>query len=143
MRLARDGLPRDLPLSPAERRQLRTRIRAWKPPPGFHPPRRVALIPAAVFSFTFFGLVMPVIYFVPGQPRSIIAVMPVILVLQFWLTRRLMAAAMWPYTCRALAENGYEVCPRCAYPLKDAAPDTPLCPECGAPRCGTGLPPGA
>jgi uncharacterized paraquat-inducible protein A len=54
--------------------------------------------------------------------------------LQFWLTRRLMTAATWPHTCRAMAANGYEVCPRCAYPLKDAEPQARHCPECGAER---------
>jgi hypothetical protein len=132
MRLALDGLPRDLPLSLAERRQLRKRIRGWKPPLDFRLPRHVPFIPAAVMLVTFFGIAMPATYFTRGHvPWAVLAIVP----LQLWLTRRLMAAAMWPYTCRALAENGYEVCPRCAYPLRDADPGTPLCPECGSPRC--------
>jgi hypothetical protein len=85
-----------------------------------------------------FGFVMPLFYFghsVRGHLLWAVVVVPPVLALQLWLSRRLMTAAMWPYTCRALAANGYEVCPRCAYPLRGASPDNPLCPECGAPRC--------
>lgn len=35
---------------------------------------------------------------------------------------------------QALNELGYNVCVRCGYWLRDLDPDTPSCPECGAPR---------
>jgi hypothetical protein len=132
MRLALDGLPHDLPLSPTERRRLYTAIRDWKPPTGRRP-YLASLIPAAVMALTLCPIIL-VGYAAPTHLLWTAASIPPMLALQLWLTRRLMSAALWPYTCRAMAANGYEVCPRCAYPLKDADPHILECPECGAQR---------
>src|SRR5690349_6601739 len=131
MRLALDGLPRDLPLSRDERRRLREAIRTSLLSPPHRVPVWVAFIPALTGAAVF-GVVFTIIQF--AQPRIFwtgAALLPMV-VLQFWLTRRLKFKAVWPYTCRAMAANGYEVCLRCAYPLKDA--EGRQCPECGAER---------
>jgi hypothetical protein len=84
---------------------------------------------AVTFAFLF-----PAMNLVRSHLIWAIAIIPPAVTLQFWASHRLMPAALWPHTCRAMAANGYEVCPRCAYPLNGAEPHNRQCPECGAAR---------
>lgn len=53
---------------------------------------------------------------------------------QFWVTIALLHRACWPARCRAMAALGFEVCPRCGYPQRDAPPGVRTCSECGGRR---------
>jgi hypothetical protein len=77
-----------------------------------------------------FFIWMPALWMLHSSWRY--AIVAAAIIAQFWITLRLMRWATWPHTCRALAACGYEVCPRCAYPLQNAT--DPHCPECGARR---------
>ena len=134
MRFGMDGLPRDLPLSEVERSALRDRVRAWRPTDGSRPPLWTAVIPGGV-SFLLMLIWMPVLWGFHGPWRFAVVVSAV--VVQFPLTLFLLRRAMWRYTCRAMAGAGYEVCPRCAYPMNGTPADTGQCPECGAGRIRT------
>src|SRR5438552_2611005 len=128
-----DGLPRDLPLSEAQRRGLRDGVGAWKPADGSRPPLWVAFIPGGVSLLVFFCVDAAVwLLHSPWQYAVIVAAIGG----QFWLTGRLMRWAMWKYVCRAMAAAGYEVCPGVRLP--DAG--GPVW-DAGVPgvRCGAGL----
>lgn len=94
-----------------------------------------AAIPGGV-SLLVFVLWFPLLL-VLSLRWSLLALLPVFAV-QFWLSRKLMCRVLWPHTCRAMAAAGYEVCPRCAFPLVNAPADQRVCPECGSPRLDPG-----
>ena len=75
---------------------------------------------------------MPVLWGVHSNWRYSIIVAA--LVVQLPLTHFLVRRALWSHTCRAMAASGYEVCPQCAYPMREIEASTPVCPECGAKR---------
>jgi hypothetical protein len=131
VRLAFDGLPRDLPLSHAERRALRSKVHAWRPQ---REPRSIwiaALLPGTA------SLLMMLVWVVALwllHDRWLWVIIPLAPLAQVWFTFRLIDSVLWPYTCRAMAAVGYEVCPRCAFPRRGAPTATSVCPRCGAAR---------
>ncbi len=128
MRFALDGLPRDLSLSREERRELVVRMNGLKSV-GF--PMWVAIVPAAAMLLFMF-IWMPAIYYMPDPWRLFVVVGSI--VAQLWVSLRIMHRVLWPFRCRRMAMAGCEVCPRCAYVLRDAPASVPICSECGANR---------
>ncbi len=91
----------------------------------------VAIIPAGVM--VALGCVwMPAISYAPLPWKWIIVAATV--AVQLPVSFVLMMRVMWPMRCRAMAAVGYEVCPRCAYPISQSAPEAVVCSECGSPR---------
>lgn len=134
MRLAMDGLPRELPLSSRERDALAQRVKQYRPIP-----RSVwvaALMPSLLSLPTLIAVVVGRIWISDGW--WIIAV-GLLLMAQMVAAARIMNWLIWPHTHRAMAAAGYEVCIRCAFPL--AACPHSQCPECGTPRIAPPTPP--
>jgi|GEM_PF-7058733 len=128
MRFALDGLPRDMPLTLEQRRDLRRRVRAWRPPEGLWRHAWIGLIPGAI-GFTAMAIWMPALW---NLPRTLgVLTAGVVITGQTILTFWAMPRAFWKWRWRALAACGYPVCYRCAYPLNEV--HAPTCPECGHP----------
>lgn len=128
MMFSLDGMPRHLPLSREARRRLREQVNAYK---GEKPPLMAAFIPGGVMM-ALICVWMPAISYAPLPWKWIIVAAAV--AVQLPVSFVLMMRAMWPMRCRAMAAVGYEVCPRCAYPISSTATEAVVCSECGSPR---------
>ena len=135
-RLAFDGLPRALNLGAPQRRALRAEARRWL---AAHPkeaarltPKWSALIPAAVMLAVL--LPFQTLVFIQHKPFPavllLIPMLPLQIVVSFWLLRR----AQWPAMARAFAAIGHEVGPACGFDLCSLSRDEHRCPECGTAR---------
>jgi hypothetical protein len=134
-RLAFDGIPRDLNLTPAERRTLRRAAHTWLRTHRLGSGLisfRAAAIPGAVALAVFFSpsIIVP---FVKSFPLKLavpfLCFPPQLLAMRWAITR-----SRWPWMARALAAVGYEVCPTCGFDLSSLPHDEPCCPECGGER---------
>ena len=128
MRFALDGLPRDLPLSRDDRRQLVQRMRLLKTP---RPPTWIAFIPAGTMLLAM-CVWMPAIQLLNDPWRW--PVIGAALLAQTCTCLTIMPRLLWPYRCQWMAAAGCEVCPACGYIQRNAQSHIRTCSECGASR---------
>lgn len=129
-----DGLPRDLPLSRAERARMWSA--AWKEGEAVSVREWwVALVPAGVMLA---GMLvwLPLVWWqgsgLPFWVRMTLAF--VIIAASFPVQMALVRRATWRRQCGLMARAGYEVCPACAFPLEGVGREQGVCTECGAER---------
>jgi hypothetical protein len=129
MRLARDGMPVDLPITPAERRSLHRRVLEHDPGPPRPPFVLLAMVPAATMLL-FMAIWLPAAWFLNSPWKW--TIVAVCLVLQYPVSTRIVRHLTWPYTRRAMIGCGFEVCRRCGFLCNGV--ELLACPECGTPR---------
>jgi len=130
-----DYVDRELPLTPAQRNQVRIRwIAVSGSMRGPHISWGVVLLSALMPGLGML-LAFAVFFLFFSTTLSGIAVMFAVQIAATWLLLALVGKRYWrPLVYAELRHLGYDVCTRYGYWLRDLPADVTRCPECGEQR---------
>lgn len=150
-----DFVPPEIPLSTRERREVRRRaqkllkemaarhpfnpfvvLRSWLPLIAV----LLAILSPTVLLFAQHWVNMAV-FNDPTPSMSVMLAEFAFMAVLMWVISSFVGALLWrPHVLEAVREQGFELCPKCGYWLRDLPDETTKCPECGAKRAQSNEP---